>query len=64
MEQVKEYTLVMSAAPKDLIAEVNQKISEGWRPIGGVFITQGPVSSSDIPGYVKTQTIQFQSMVR
>lgn len=61
---IKEYTIVFAQSPSQLIKEVNTKIAEGWQPIGGIFISQGPVEQSGIPGYVQTQTISHQSMVR
>lgn len=64
MQQIKEYTIVMGKTPKDLIAKVNEMISEGWQPIGGVVVTQGPVVQSPNPNYVMTETFSHQTMVR
>lgn len=32
-----EYDVIKSSTLKGLIKEVNKKISEGWKPQGGVF---------------------------
>jgi hypothetical protein len=31
-----EYTIVSAGRPNELITEVNQRIKDGWTPLGGV----------------------------
>jgi hypothetical protein len=36
-----EYSLISSTDATDLIYRVNNKLSEGWRPQGGIFALPG-----------------------
>jgi Domain of unknown function (DUF1737) len=58
MTTIKEYTIVMDSDPKKLAEKVNQHITQGWQPIGGVCVaTQYTLGDN-------TRTISCQSMVK
>ena len=62
MPQITEYTIITDFAPVALIKLVNEKIQEGWQPIGGVMTIVGPPQQTG--GYVAQQTTSSQAMVR
>lgn len=35
--KAKTYTIVIEATIQELVARVNERIGEGWQPIGGAF---------------------------
>ena len=61
MESIKEYTIVGGISTEELISFVNEKIKEGWHPIGGVSVILGePVQH---PNMVQN-SISQQAMIR
>jgi hypothetical protein len=62
MNQVKEYTIVTALSPNELILLVNEKISEGWQPVGGISTQLGPPIQNT--GVISQQSISQQAMVK
>lgn len=71
MTQFKEYKLVMgSEGGNKFTDEVNQLISDGWQPIGGVNVVITHGQKTDNPEMLargldmESKLLTFQSMVR
>lgn len=61
-----EYAILESPSAKELVEGINNMISEGWVPQGGVSVTQSAYYSEDHKGYSLDNLSQVfaQAMVR
>ena len=57
MRDIKEYKLVSSHAPHEMITEVNKLISDGWQPFGSPHVVAPVLNEAPAPLY-------SQAMVR
>lgn len=57
------YDVLISDELDDLIEEVNQRIHDGWKPIGGIeIITE--IIEIERKGYTKTQITYLQAIYK
>jgi len=55
---MKEYTVITAAGTGNLIPLVNEKIKEGWQPIGGVCVSSAKTAINELTLFA------YQAMVR
>lgn len=42
MKKITQYDIMVQDYLKDLIAEVNDKVAQGWVPVGGMSVATSP----------------------
>ena len=63
MQKVTEYKVVMAKSPNELTTTINQMLTEGWIPTGGIFITQSPITKQ-VGDYISVETSSHQAMIK
>jgi len=58
MNLIKEYTVIHAFGKDALIEQVNQLISEGWQPLGGIALHK-----LDMPEIDTSELVWAQSLV-
>lgn len=61
-QKIIEYKIVTAKTADEITKTINQMITEGWIPSGGVSITQGPFQREG--GSIIAETHTHQAMVK
>lgn len=51
MRDIKEYRLISSHSPQEMISEVNKLISDGWQPFGSPHVVAPVLKETPAPLY-------------
>jgi hypothetical protein len=62
-KKITEYKVVMAKSPIELTTTINQMLTEGWIPTGGIFITQSPITKQQ-GDYTVVETYSHQAMIK
>lgn len=60
MSAIRNYTLVQTESPQELVEAVSKACGENYQPVGGVAVVREPAAFKGQPG----RTLYNQAMIR